>query len=100
MEHKDTYQKFMPESAMAARLGTVPFSGIRKVFDKVRELEASGRDVIHWQIGRPDFDTPEHIKKAAADALHRGEVHYAPNLGIPSLRRAIGARTSLDTGVA
>jgi len=100
MEHNDTYQKFSPEGAMAARVGTIPFSGIRKVFDKVRELEASGRDVIHWQIGRPDFDTPEHIKKAAADALHRGEVHYAPNLGIPSLRRAIGARTTIDTGVS
>lgn len=83
----------------AARLGTVPFSGIRKVFDKVKELEAAGRDVIHWQIGRPDFDTPAHIKEAAAKALARGEVHYAPNLGIPSLRRAIGARASLDKGV-
>jgi aspartate/methionine/tyrosine aminotransferase len=83
----------------AARLAKVPFSGIRKVFDKVKELEDAGKDVIHWQIGRPDFDTPAHIKQAAADALHRGEVHYAPNLGIPSLRRAIGARTTLDTGV-
>jgi aspartate/methionine/tyrosine aminotransferase len=63
-------------------------------------LEAVGKEVIHWQIGRPDFDTPLHIKEAAAKALSRGEVHYAPNLGIPSLRKAIGARTTLDTGVA
>jgi aminotransferase len=100
MESKETAKKFNPQGAMAARLKTVPFSGIRKVFDTVRELEAKGREVIHWQIGRPDFDTPEHIKKAAADALHRGEVHYAPNLGIPSLRKAIGERTRIDTGVA
>lgn len=100
MERDGIYQKFSPEGAMAARLQKVPFSGIRKVFDKVRELETSGHDVIHWQIGRPDFDTPEHIKRAAAEALHKGEVHYAPNLGIPSLRRAIGARTTIDTGVA
>lgn len=90
---------FRPEDAMAARLQQVPFSGIRKVFDMVKELEAKGRDVIHWQIGRPDFDTPEHIKAAAAEALKRGEVHYAPNLGIPSLRKAIGERTRLDTGI-
>lgn len=91
---------FDPESVMAARLKTVPFSGIRKVFDKVKELESAGKDVIHWQIGRPDFDTPAHIKQAAAEALQRGEVHYAPNLGTPELRRAIGARTAIDTGVA
>ena len=87
------------EDVQAARLGRVPFSGIRKVFDKVRELEAQGREVIHWQIGRPDFDTPAHIKAAAAEALQRGEVHYAPNAGIPSLRKAIAARTLIDTGV-
>ena len=91
---------FDPDSVMSTRLGTVPFSGIRKVFDKVKVLEAAGREVIHWQIGRPDFDTPQHIKDAAARALAGGEVHYAPNLGIPSLRKAIGARTALDTGVA
>ena len=90
---------FDPEGVMAARLKTVPFSGIRRVFDKVKELETAGRDVIHWQIGRPDFDTPAHIKQAAAEALQRGEVHYAPNLGTPALRRAIGARTTIDTGI-
>jgi len=99
MERNDRTSIFKPEAAMAARLQTVPFSGIRKVFDKVRELESAGREVIHWQIGRPDFDTPEHIKKAAADALMRGEVHYAPNLGIPALRKAIGERTRIDTGI-
>ena len=91
--------KGRPAAFGAARLGRVPFSGIRKVFEAVRELEAKGREVIHWQIGRPDFDTPAHIKAAAAEALQRGEVHYAPNAGIPSLRQAIAARTRLDTGV-
>ncbi|MBN2551300.1 MAG: pyridoxal phosphate-dependent aminotransferase [Spirochaetales bacterium] len=88
------------EQLTADRVRTVPFSGIRKVFEAVRAMEAEGRDVIHWQIGRPDFDTPEHIKRAAAAALERGEVHYAPNLGIPSLRKAIAERTRLDTGVS
>ena len=92
-------QVFKTDTMMATRLASVPFSGIRKVLDAVTALQAKGVDVIKWQIGRTDFDTPEHIKKAAADALMRGEVHYAPNLGIPSLRKAIGARTALDTGV-
>jgi aminotransferase len=88
------------EQLAADRVNTVPFSGIRKVFEAVRAMEAQGREIIHWQIGRPDFDTPEHIKKAAAAALQRGEVHYAPNLGIPPLRKAIAERTRLDTGVS
>ena len=92
-------QVFTTDKAMATRLASVPFSGIRKVLDAVTALQAKGVDVIKWQIGRTDFDTPEHIKKAAADALMRGEVHYAPNLGIPSLRKAIGDRTTLDNGV-
>lgn len=86
-------------NTFASRLDQIPFSGIRKVFDKVKELESAGKDVIHWQIGRPDFDTPAHIKQAAIDALQRGEVHYAPNLGLPALRKAIGVRTTLDDGV-
>jgi len=100
MEYSTNMSAFSPDAFMSARLQTVPFSGIRKVFDKVKELESAGRDVIHWQIGRPDFDTPAHIKQAAAEALQRGEVHYAPNLGTPALRRAIGARTAIDTGIA
>jgi aminotransferase len=88
------------EKLAADRVHGVPFSGIRKVFEAVRAMEAEGRDVIHWQIGRPDFDTPEHIKRAATAALERGEVHYAPNVGIPSLRQAIAERTRLDTGVS
>lgn len=99
MAENTTVGSFNLDAAAAQRLGQVPFSGIRKVFDKVKELETQGKDVIHWQIGRPDFDTPSHIKQAASAALERGEVHYAPNLGIPSLRKAIGARTALDTGV-
>lgn len=100
MDQTANQAAFKAETMMAARLNKVPFSGIRKVLDAVTALQAKGVDVIKWQIGRPDFDTPEHIKRAAAEALLRGEVHYAPNLGIPSLRKAIGERTTLDTGIA
>ena len=84
----------------AERLGKVPFSGIRKVFEAVRKLENEGRDVIHWQIGRTDFDTPDHIKQVTNESLQRGDVHYAPNRGVPALRKAIAERTTYDTGIA
>jgi aspartate/methionine/tyrosine aminotransferase len=100
MEQKDYTGQYKAEAMMATRLQEVPFSGIRKVLDAVTALKAKNVDVIEWQIGRTDFDTPEHIKKAASEALMKGLVHYAPNLGIPSLRKAIGARTTVDNGVA
>lgn len=90
---------FDAEAAGADRLDQIPFSGIRRVFDAVARLEAEGRDVIHWQIGRTDFDTPEHIKRGAAESLARGDVHYAPSAGIPALRKGIARRTEIDTGV-
>ncbi|OGL60092.1 MAG: hypothetical protein A3I72_08070 [Candidatus Tectomicrobia bacterium RIFCSPLOWO2_02_FULL_70_19] len=90
---------FDPQAVAAKRLNEVPFSGIRKVFDAVTQLEAAGRDVVHWQIGRTDFDTPAHAKQAAAESLARGDVHYAPNAGIAPLLKAIAARTETDTGV-
>ena len=91
---------FNPQEYAANRLDLIPFSGIRKVFDAVSALEAQGKDVVHWQIGRPDFDTPSHIKEAAKTSLDRGDVHYAPSTGIPILRKGIAERTEIDTGVS
>jgi aspartate/methionine/tyrosine aminotransferase len=88
-----------PDQLGAQRLSLVPFSGIRKVFESVRQLEQQGKDIIHWQIGRTDFDTPENVKKATADSMNRGDVHYAPNRGVPALRKAIAGRTKLETGI-
>src|SRR5579862_2782955 len=56
---------------------------------KARDLKAKGRDVISLSVGEPDFDTPEHIKQAAIEAIRRGETKYTPVLGIPELREAI-----------
>ncbi len=65
------------------RLGTeTAFS----VLARARELERQGREVIHLEIGEPDFDTPLHICRAAADALEAGQTHYCPSAGIPELR--------------
>jgi aminotransferase len=74
------------ESIKAKR---IPYSQIRVVFDRARELEKQGKHIIHLEIGRPDFDTPDHIVEAAIKALKDGKHHYCPNAGVPELRQAI-----------
>ncbi|MEN2974520.1 MAG: pyridoxal phosphate-dependent aminotransferase [Candidatus Caldarchaeales archaeon] len=59
------------------------------VLEKAKMVERKGVDVVHLEIGEPDFDTPQHIKEAGIEALRRGETHYTPTPGIPELREAI-----------
>ncbi|HEY3686254.1 MAG TPA: aminotransferase class I/II-fold pyridoxal phosphate-dependent enzyme [Streptosporangiaceae bacterium] len=73
----------------AGRLRDIRPSPIRAVFDRAHELEAAGTPIVHLEIGRPDFDTPAGIKRAATAALDAGAVHYGPNAGVPELRAAI-----------
>lgn len=79
----------MHGSMVAQRMESIPFAGIRRVFDKAFKLEAEGRRIIHFEAGRPDFDTPPHIKSAAMKALEDGMVHYTATEGIPVLREAM-----------
>ena len=72
-------------------MADIPFSSIRRVFERAARLASGGTRVINFGIGRPDFDTPEHIKAAAKQALDDGFVHYTPNSGVPALRQAIAA---------
>ena len=81
------------------RIEKVPFAGIRKAFEKANAMEAKGVRVIHFDIGRPDFDTPTHIKEAAKKALDQGIVHYAPNVGMPALREALADAVAKQKGV-
>jgi len=83
----------------AERMKHIPFSGIRKVFEKAKRLEEEGQRVVNLGIGRPDFDTPAHIKQAAKEALDAGMVHYSSNYGLPELREAIAARLERDNGL-
>lgn len=76
--------------------------GTESAFDvlvKARALEAQGRDVIHLEIGEPDFDTPRHIIEAAGDALEAGYTHYGPALGLPELRQAVARYLATQRGV-
>ena len=79
-----------------ARLGT---ETAFEVLVKARALEAQGRDIVHLEIGEPDFDTPSNIIGAAVDALHKGFTHYGPSAGLPQLREAIAQYVSETRGV-
>jgi aspartate/methionine/tyrosine aminotransferase len=68
--------------------GIEPFH-VMDVLVKARELEARGRDVVHMEIGEPDFPTPAPVVEAALRAAENGEVFYTPAMGLPELRQAI-----------
>jgi aspartate/methionine/tyrosine aminotransferase len=70
-----------------------------EVLNRARELERQGQDIIHLEIGEPDFATPENIVSAAVDALKAGWTHYGPAAGYPELREAIAAEVSRTRGV-
>lgn len=77
------------EFKTAGRMDSLPFSGIRAVMEKANAMQAAGENIVHLEIGRPDFDTPEKIKKAAEESLKAGHVFYTSNYGTPALRAAI-----------
>ncbi len=85
------------QSISARRL---PKQQIRVMFDRARELERTGRKIIHLEIGRPDFDTPPHIVEAAIRALREGKHHYAANAGIIELRRAVADKYRSEYGLS
>jgi aspartate aminotransferase len=74
-----------------ARLGT---ETAFEVLVKAKALEAQGRDIIHLEIGEPDFDTPSNIIEAGCDALHKGFTHYGPSAGMIELRDVIAQYVS------
>jgi aspartate/methionine/tyrosine aminotransferase len=69
------------------------------VLAKARALEAQGRDIIHLEIGEPDFPTPENIVEAGCRALRDGHTHYTPTAGVPELREAIAEEISGSRGI-
>lgn len=79
-----------------SRLGT---ETAFEVLVKARALEQKGKDVVHLEIGEPDFDTPENIVEAGVQALHDGWTHYGPSAGLPALRQAIAEDVGRSRGV-
>ncbi len=84
---------------IAARMNRMAPSGIRKVNEKALAMERAGEKVLHFEIGRPDFDTPEYIKRAAEQALAEGKVHYTSNFGLMELRQAIADKLKRENNV-
>ena len=83
-------------SQRMARLGT---ETAFEVLVRARALEAQGRNVVHLEIGEPDFDTPPHITEAAVRALKAGATHYGPSAGLPELRQAVAEDSTRRRGV-
>ena len=84
---------------LAGRMERIGVEGAFNVLVKARALEAQGRDVIHLEIGEPDFPTPQHIIEAAKQALDEGWTHYGPSQGLPELREAIASYVCRTRGV-
>jgi aspartate/methionine/tyrosine aminotransferase len=86
----------MPLAQRISRLGT---ESAFQVLARARALEAQGQDVVHFEIGEPDFDTPENIREAAKKAMDLGFTHYGPTAGLPETRRAIATYVSQTRNV-
>ncbi len=86
-------------SPLSARvLGCAP-SPTLAITAKANQMKADGIDVIAFGAGEPDFDTPQHIKDAAVDALAKGFTKYTPSAGIPALKKAISEKFKRDNNL-
>jgi aspartate aminotransferase len=94
MENATQYQLRL--ASRMSRLGT---ETAFEVLNKARALERQGKDIVHLEIGEPDFDTPSNVVEAAVDALHKGWTHYGPSAGLPELRQTIADYVSRTRGV-
>jgi len=94
MENATQYQLRL--ARRMSRLGT---ETAFEVLNKARALERQGKDIVHLEIGEPDFDTPANVVEAAVNALHKGWTHYGPSAGLPELRQTIADYVSRTRGV-
>ena len=77
------------DAIFAERMKTLGTETAFEVLAKAKALERQGKDIVHLEIGEPDFDTPKNIKDAAIKAVNSGYTHYTPSAGMPELRQAI-----------
>jgi aspartate/methionine/tyrosine aminotransferase len=90
LDHSDIAHEPFP-LRLADRMQRLGTETAFEVLVRARALEAKGRDIVHLEIGEPDFDTPANVIDAAVDALRGGFTHYGPSAGLPKLREAIAA---------
>jgi len=94
MEHATQFELHLADRM--SRLGT---ETAFEVLNRARQLEREGKEIVHLEIGEPDFATPSNIVEAAVDALHKGWTHYGPSAGLPELRQTIADYVSRTRGV-
>jgi aspartate aminotransferase len=80
---------FEPASHLSRRTAAIEEAAILRMAQRSRDLRAQGHDVVNLTVGEPDFDTPAHIRRAAAAAIEAGYTHYSPVAGYPEVRQAI-----------
>ena len=76
-------------TAFTDRVSTLEPEGAYAVLARSQALEAQGREILHLEIGQPDFDTPSHVSAAAVKAIQGGQTRYNPPAGVPALRQLI-----------
>src|SRR6266542_2955934 len=84
---------------LAERMSRLGTETAFEVLNRARALEQQGKDIIHLEIGEPDFDTPQNVIEAGVEALRSGWTHYGPSAGYPELRQAIADEVSRTRGV-
>lgn len=84
----------------SSRIDDIQPFHVMALLARAKELEAAGKDIIHMEIGEPDFPTPEPIVAAGIEAISQGDVHYTPALGLPALREAIAEFYQTRYGVS
>jgi aspartate/methionine/tyrosine aminotransferase len=87
------------ELRLAERMSRLGTETAFEVLNRARALERQGKDIVHLEIGEPDFSTPGNIVNAGIDALHAGWTHYGPSAGLPELRDAIAEEVSRSRSV-
>ncbi|MGH9354796.1 MAG: pyridoxal phosphate-dependent aminotransferase [Terriglobia bacterium] len=84
---------------LAQRMSRLGTEGAFEVLGRAKQLESEGRDIIHLEIGEPDFPSPPHVVEAAIRALRDGWTHYGPPAGLPSLREAVAKDAGHRRGI-
>jgi len=77
------------ELRLASRMSRLGTETAFEVLNRARQLEKQGKEIIHLEIGEPDFDTPANVIEAGVSALHKGWTHYGPAAGLPELKQTI-----------
>ena len=85
---------------LASRMNRLGTESAFEVLVRARALEAQGKEIIHLEIGEPDFATPANIVDAGIRALREGWTHYGPSAGLPQLREAVAADVAQHLGIS